>query len=80
MTPHRIYTFKSQLKSRCYQIKDVSAILLSTQNNRDLMLFFIRSDDLVISANNRKELLDLLKLRFNCINRNITLKVFAVTN
>jgi hypothetical protein len=44
------------------------------------MIFFERSDDLVVSTNKRKEVLDLLKLRFNCINRNVTLKVFSVTN
>ena len=32
MTTDRIYTFKSKLKSRLYNIKDVSAILLSNQN------------------------------------------------
>ena len=29
MTTERIYTFKSKLKSRLYNIKDVGAILLS---------------------------------------------------
>jgi len=44
------------------------------------MIFFERSDDLVMSTENRKDLLDLLKLRYNCLNRNITLRVFQVTN
>ncbi len=44
------------------------------------MLFFERSDDLHVSTKNRKEVLDLLKLRFNCLNRNVTLRVYAVTD
>ena len=44
------------------------------------MIFFERTDDLHVSCPKRKEMLDLLKLRFNCINRNITLRVFGVTN
>jgi hypothetical protein len=44
------------------------------------MIFFERSDDLVVSSDNRKDLLDLLKLRFNSLNRNITLRVYGVTN
>lgn len=80
MTFDRIYMFKSQKKSRMYRIKDVGAILQSQQNNNDFMLFFERSDDMVVSTKNRKEVLDLLKLRFNCLNRNITLRCYAVSN
>jgi len=43
------------------------------------MLFFEQSDDLAITSKNRKDMLDLLKLRFNNLNRNITLRVFSVT-
>ena len=42
------------------------------------MLFFERYDDLHASCKNRKDLLDLLKLRFNNLNRNITLRCFNV--
>lgn len=80
MTYERIYTYKSKLKSRLYMIKDVGAILISNQNESDFMIFFERSDDLVVSAKNRKEVISLLQLRFNCINRNITLRVFSVSN
>ena len=80
MTTERIYTFKSKLKSRLYNIKDVGAVLLSTQNDSDFMIFFERSEDLVVSTKNRKEVISLLQLRFNCLNRNITLRVYAVTN
>lgn len=80
MTTDRIYTFKSKLKSRLYLIKDVGAILISNQNEFDFMIFFERSDDLVVSTKNRKEVISLLQLRFNCINRNITLRVYSVTN
>jgi hypothetical protein len=80
MTFDRIYMFKSQKRSRLYSIKDVGAILQSSQNNSDFMLFFERSDDLHVSTKNRKEVLDLLKLRFNCLNRNITLRVYSVTD
>ncbi len=80
MTFHRIYTFKTQLKSRQYEIKDVSAILQSNQNEKDVMIFFENTEDLVISCENRKDLLDLLKLRFNCLQRNITLRVYGVSN
>ena len=80
MTTDRIYTFKSKLKSRLYHIKDVGAILISNQNEFDFMIFFERSDDLVVSTKNRKEVIGLLQLRFNCINRNITLRVYSVTN
>jgi len=44
------------------------------------MLFFERSDDLHVSTKNRKEVLDMLKLRFNNLNRNITLRVYSVTD
>lgn len=80
MTTHRIYTFKSQLKSRQYNIKDVGAIIQSTMNETDCMIFFERAEDLVIRVNGRQALLDLLKLRFNCMNRDVTLRVFGVTN
>ena len=42
------------------------------------MLFFYLSEDLHLSSNNRKELLDLLTLRFFCFNRNKTLKIYSV--
>lgn len=80
MTFERIYMFKAQKRSRLYNIKDVGAILLSSQNNNDFMLFFERSDDLHVSTKNRKEVLDLLKLRFNCLNRNITLRCYSVSD
>lgn len=80
MTTDNIYTFADNLKTREYSIKDVSAILVVSGNKTDFMLFFERSDDLTISSPNRKDMLDLLKLRFNCLNRNITLRVFSVTN
>lgn len=80
MTFDMIYVFKDQLRSRKYSIKDVGAILESSQNKTDFMLFFERSDDLQVSTKNRKEVLDLLKLRFNCLNRNITLRVYSVSD
>lgn len=79
MTTDHIYTFKDGRRSRAYKIKDVGAILINTSNETDFMLFFERYDDLHASTKNRKDLLDLLKLRFNCFNRNITLRVFGVT-
>lgn len=82
MTPDHIYTFKgsAEERSRYYKIKDVGAIITSLENEKDLMLFFERSDDLHISCTDRQTLLDLLKLRFASINRNITLRVYGVTN
>ena len=80
MTTHRIYTFKAQLKSGQYNVADVGAIIQSSQNETDCMIFFERAEDLVIRVNNRQTLLDLLKLRFNCMNRNVTLRVYGVTN
>lgn len=80
MTTDNIYTFKEGRKARQYSIKDVGAILVSKDSPTDFMLFFERSDDLTCSSANRKDMLDLLKLRFNCLNRNITLRVFVVTN
>jgi len=68
------------MRTRYYEIADVGAILQSSQNLTDFMLFFERSDDLQVSTKNRKEVLDLLKLRFNCLNRNITLRVYSVTD
>jgi len=44
------------------------------------MLFFERSDDLQVSTKNRKDVLDMLKLRFNNLNRNITLRVYSVSD
>ena len=44
------------------------------------MIFFERAEDLVIRVSNRQTLLDLLKLRFNCLNRDVTLRVYGVTN
>ena len=42
------------------------------------MLFFFLSEDLHLSSKNRKELLDLLTLRFFTFNRNKTLKIYSV--
>lgn len=79
MTFNHIYTFKDGQRSRIYKIKDVGAILVSTQNTNDFMLFFEKYDDLHASCNNRKDLLDMLKLRYNNVNRNLTLRVYGVT-
>lgn len=80
MTTDNIYTFKDGRKARQYSIKDVGAILVSKDNKSDFMLFFEKSDDLTVASPNRKDVLDLLKLRFNCLNRNITLKIYSVTD
>ena len=68
MTTHNIYTYKMRKNktyklTRFYQIQDVGAIILSSENDNDFMLFFYLSEDLHLSSNNRKELLDLLTLR-----------------
>jgi hypothetical protein len=42
------------------------------------MLFFYISEDLHLRSNNRRELLDLLTLRFYSFNRNQTLKIYSV--
>lgn len=80
MSFERIYTFKDEQRSRLYLIKDVGAIIESNENETDFMLFFERSDDLHVSTTERKIMLDLLKLRFNATNRNITLRHFSVNN
>lgn len=80
MTFERIYAFKNKKRSRLYLIKDVNAIISSNENEKDFTLFFERSDDLHCSISNRSDVLSLLKLRFNNINRNITLRHFAVSD
>jgi len=79
-TQHHIYTFKGGKRSRKYRIKDVGAIMQSIENDTDFMLFFERSDDLHVSAQGRTDMLNLLTLRFACFNRNITLRIYGVTN
>ena len=79
-TTDYIYTFKSGKRSRYYHIKDVGAIILSSQKDTDFMLFFYRSDDLHIRCDCREELLALLTLRFANFNRNRTLKIYSVTD
>lgn len=79
-TQHHIYTFKGGRRSRKYRIKDVGAIMISTENDTDFMLFFERSDDLHVSAHSRTDMLNLLTLRFACFNRNTTLRIYGVTN
>ena len=84
MTTHNIYTYKmrkntNQYKlTRYYQIKDVGAIILSSENESDFMLFFTLSEDLHLSSSSRRELLDLLTLRFFTFKRNTTLKIYSV--
>ena len=83
MTTHNIYTYKmkknQQYKlTRFYQISDVGAIILSSENDNDFMLFFFLSEDLHLSSTNRMELLSLLTLRFFTFNRNKTLKIYSV--
>lgn len=81
MTFLRIYAFKNSVRSRLYLIKDVAAIIQSNENLTDFTLFFERSDDLHISVNeNRTDILNMLKLRFNNINRDSTLRHFSVTD
>lgn len=84
-TTHNIYTYKLRKNSqndykltRFYMIKDVGAIILSSENETDFMLFFYMSEDLHLSSTSRRELLDLLTLRFFAFNRNITLKIYSV--
>lgn len=78
MTFERIYTFKDSQKSREYKIGDVRAIISSSTNESDLYIFFERLEDLHIATNNRLDVISMLKLRFNNINRNITLRHFSV--
>jgi len=80
MTTDSIYLFNEGKNERKYRIKDVGAIFVSSQNNVDFMLFFELSDDLPLSSSNRNEILALLKLRFNCLNRNITLRCYSLSN
>ena len=42
------------------------------------MLFFYQTEDLHLRSNNRRELLDLLTLRYYSFNRNQTLKIYSV--
>ena len=80
MTTHHIYTFKNGKRSIQYNVADVGAIVKSSDNQTDCMIFFERSQDLIIRVKKeRQTLLDLLKLRFNCLNRNVTLRVFSVS-
>lgn len=51
---------------------------MSRDNDNDFMLFFYISEDLHLRSNNRRELLDLLTLRFYSFNRNQTLKIYSV--
>ena len=59
-------------------IKDVSALITSSSNDSDLYIFFERLEDLHMATNNRSDVINMLKLRFNNINRNITLRHFQV--
>jgi len=83
-TTDNIYTFKvtrqgGLKQTRFYQIKNVGAIILSKDNENDFTLFFFSSIDLHLRSNNRRELLDLLTLRFFSFNRNKTLKIYSVS-
>lgn len=83
-TTDNIYTFKLSRQSqqykqtRFYQIKNVGAIILSSDNEHDFMLFFYSSEDLHLRSNSRSELLSLLTLRFFSFVRNKTLKIYSV--
>lgn len=79
-TTEYIYTFKSGKRSRYYHIKDVGAIILSSQTNTDFMLFFYNSDDLHLRSSVREELLSMMTLRFFHFNRNYTLRIYNVTD
>ena len=59
-------------------IKNVGAIILSAENENDFMLFFYISEDLHLRSNSRRELLDLLTLRYYSFNRNQTLRIYSV--
>lgn len=61
-----------------YPIKQVGAIILSNENEKDLMLFFFLSDDLHLRSNQRDELIALLSLRYYHFNRENTLRIYAV--
>ena len=56
----------------------MGAIILSSENENDFMLFFYISEDLHLRSNSRRELLDLLTLRFFSFNRNQTLRIYSV--
>jgi len=79
-TTEHIYTFKSGKRSRYYHIKDVGAIIRSSQTDTDFMLFFYNSDDLHIRSSSAKELQTMLTLRFFTFNRNYTLRIYSVTD
>jgi len=79
-TENYIYTFKNNRRNRYYHIKDVGALILSTQTKTDLMIFFYNSDDLQIRSTNPDELMNMLTLRFFHFNRNYTLRIYAVTD
>lgn len=65
-------------QTRYYQIKNVGAIIKSSENENDFMLFFYISDDLHLRSANRNDLLALLTLRYFSFNRNKTLKIYSV--
>ena len=79
-TENYIYTFKNSRRNRYYHIKDVGALILSTQTKTDLMIFFYNSDELHIRSTNPDELMSMLTLRFFHFNRNYTLRIYAVTD
>lgn len=79
MTTDNIYLFKNENLSRRYKIKDVGAVMQSIETNL-FMIFFERSEDLIISSPNRNDILALLKLRFNCLERDVTLRCYGVSN
>ena len=57
----------------------MGAIILSSENKNDFMLFFFLSEDLHLSSDNRQELLDLLTLRYFSFNGSKTLKIYSVS-
>jgi hypothetical protein len=59
-TENYIYIFKNSRRNRYYHIKDVGALILSTQTKTDLMIFFYNSDDLLIRLTNPDELISKL--------------------
>ena len=82
-TTENIYTFKLARGdvyklTRFYHIKNVGEIILSNENDKDFMLFFYISEDLHLRSANRRELLDLLILRYFNYNRNRTLHIYGV--
>ena len=78
LTTTNIYILKKKKVYRKIKIVNVGAVILSSKNDTDFVVHIPKEYDSKFRVDSRKEFVDLLQLRFANLDKENTLKIYAV--